>query len=101
MKDIPRMKFSMNIDCTQVGATAHKDRGDKVRNKWISESDSGVRRIFGWKVVTERETCDDAEMERKIAEVIQQSRAEAGLILDNSATEYFPQNDSRYSVKQK
>ena len=85
----------------QVGATSHKHCGDEVRNEWISEPNSGVRRIFGWKVVAESKTCDDAEMERKIAEVIQQTRAETSLVLDDSATEYLPHYNSRHSVKEK
>ena len=85
----------------QVGATAHKDCGDEVGNEWISKSNAGVRRIFGWKVVAECETRDDAEMEWKIAEVIQQSGAESGVILDNCATEHFPENNRRDSVEKK
>ena len=62
---------------------------------------SGVRRIFGWKVVAERKARDDADVKRKIAEVIQQSGAESAFILDNGPTEYPPENNRHESVEQK
>ena len=63
----------------QVCAATHKHRRNEVRDKWIRESDSGVSWIFRWEVVAEGKTRDHAEVKWKIAEVIQQSRAETVL----------------------
>src|SRR6185369_6914790 len=84
----------------QVCTTAHKHCRDEVGNKWISESDTGVRRVFGWKVIAEGKARDHAQMERKIAEVVEQSGAEAVAVFDHGATEYFPEHDRRDAIEQ-
>src|SRR5262245_58269505 len=84
----------------QIRATAHKYRGNEVGDKWISESDSCVSWIFGWKVVAERKACDHAEVKRKVAEVVEQAGAEAVAVFDDGATEYFPKNHGGNAIEQ-
>ena len=85
----------------QVCATPHKHRRNEVGNEWISESDSGVGRIFGWEIVSESKTRDYAEVKWKIAEVVQQTRAETGAVFNHCATKNLPQHDCDDSVKKK
>ncbi len=74
----------------QVSATADKDGRDEVGDEGIGETNSGVCRIFRWKIVAECKTRDDADVKRKIAEVIQQSGAESVLVLYNCTAEHSP-----------
>ena len=62
----------------QVSAATNEYSGDEVGDKWISESDTCVSRIFRWKIIAECKAGDYAEVKRKIAEVVQQSGAQAG-----------------------
>src|ERR1041384_3868837 len=85
----------------QISAAADEDRRNKVGDKWIGESDARVSRIFRRKVVAEPEAGDDTQMKRQIAEVVQQTGAQAGLVFDNSAIEDLPKNHGRERVEKK
>src|ERR1044072_8879212 len=73
----------------QVRAATQENRGDEIGEKRIREPDAGIRRIFRRIVVAIREARDDADMKRQVAEVVQQSGAEAMVVDDDRAIEYF------------
>ena len=86
----------MNIDWRR---SAQKDRGYKVGDKRIGESNAGVRRIFGRIVIAECETRDDADVKRQVAEVVQKTRAQTTGVFDNRAAEHLPKNDRGRKVE--
>src|SRR5574338_1511623 len=83
----------------QVGAAFYENCRDEVRQERVREPDAGVCGIFRWEVVSEGENRDHAEVKRKIAEIVEQPWAQAGVVFDDCATEHFPKNQRHDRVK--
>src|SRR5215469_13957530 len=85
----------------QAGAGTHEYCRHDVGDKWIGEAHAGKRRVFGRKVLTESKTRDDAQVERQIAEVVQDSSVDAISFFKHGPRKDYPHQETKGGVEEK
>src|SRR5215813_7369979 len=79
--------------------TSYKHRGIHIRDERVSETNSGICRVFRWKVVTMRETRNHLQVKREVTKIVREGGEHFASTFEHGTVEDTPEQHDKQAVE--